>query len=100
MDAKTGSQSLEHAISNAALQKLAKKTPAEFLREFKEQGIGSLEDLVNKTLESVRALAQSGNVAFSDEIIGVCYKFTSYRPHFDQAALGQVINEINQKLIR
>jgi hypothetical protein len=99
-ETKRSLQSLDQALSVLALEKLSKKKPEEFLSELKQQGIGSLEDLVQKTLESARTAAQLGSVAFDDEIHGICYKFSTYRPHFDAGDLGAVINVISEKLIR
>jgi hypothetical protein len=76
------SHSAEQALSQVAIEKLARKTKADILSELKEQGIVSLDDLAKAVVKSAQSAAKSGVAAFDDEIFGICYKFTTYRPRF------------------
>jgi hypothetical protein len=92
--------SLDNAVGGAALKKLAAKKPEQLLAEFKEQGITSLEDLAKDIVASAKSASRAGGVAFDDEIFGVCYKFTSYRPVFDQAKFKEIVIQIDKQLLR
>ena len=90
--------SLDHAIGVAALEALAKMKPADFVASLKRQGIGSLEDLAAKSVETARDAVQAGNLAFDPEVFGVCYKFSAYRPHFGTNVINQVINIVKPEI--
>jgi hypothetical protein len=90
--------SLDQGISNLALTHLSKMTSEQFLADFKKQGITDLEGLVKQTLADAAIAARQG-VAFDDETRGICYKFTTFRPHFDPGALSEVLGQISQTLI-
>ncbi|HMH41894.1 MAG TPA: hypothetical protein VK557_00300 [Pyrinomonadaceae bacterium] len=85
-------KSLEQSIRAAAVKNLASKSTAQILREFKDQGITSLEDLAKNIVTSAKGAGASA--AFDDEIFGVCYKFTTYRPHFGTKDITNVINVV------
>jgi hypothetical protein len=82
-DKKTAFHSLDQAVGAFAQQKLSGLKAEDLLRELRQQGIGSLEDLVKKTVETVHAGSQRGFNADDDLFHTYCYKFTTYRPHFD-----------------
>jgi|GEM_PF-4225265 hypothetical protein len=82
-DKKTAFHSLDQAVGAFAQQKLSGLKAEDLLRELRQQGIGSLEDLVKKTVETVHAGSQRGGFTLDDDLIHYCYKFTTYRPHFD-----------------
>ena len=90
--------SLDHAIGTAALETLAKMKPEEFVASLKKQGIGSLEDLAARSVETARSAVQAGNLAFDPEVFGVCYKFSAYRPHFGTTVINQVVNIVKQEI--
>ena len=92
--------SLDHAIGAVALQVLAKMTPADFLASLQRQGISSLEDLATKSLETARSAVQAGTLAVDPEVFGVCYKFSSYRPHFSPNVINDVVNIVQQEIGR
>jgi len=91
--------SLDAGISALALKKLSKATAQDFLAEFKRQGITSLEDLAKQTAAMAR-VAGRGGVAIDWEDHGICYKFTTFRPHFDPGALNEVLGQMNKTLFR
>ena len=86
-------KSLEQAIRTAAVKNLASKSTNQILREFKDQGIGSLEDLAKNIVTSAKSAGRS-SAAFDEEIFGVCYKFTTYRPHFNNQDITNVVNVV------
>ena len=86
-------KSLEQAIRTAAVKNLASKSTNQILREFKDQGIGSLEDLAKNIVTSAKSAGRS-SAAFDEEIFGICYKFTTYRPHFTNQDITNVINVV------
>src|SRR4029077_7004873 len=90
--------SLDQALSAAALQSLAKMKPAAFLASLKRQGINSLDDLAAKALETAHAATQAGVLAVDPEVFGVCYKFSSYRPHFGPDLINSVVNIVQPTL--
>jgi hypothetical protein len=90
--------SLEQGIRTLALKKLSKTTKEQFLAEFKNQGINSLDDLVVQTLKTAGAASKAG--IWDEEDRGICYKFTMWRPHFDPGNLKEVLAGIDQKLIQ
>jgi hypothetical protein len=92
-------ETLNMAISHAALKKIADKSPESFVTQLKEQGIGSLEDLAKSMIETARSGSRSG-IAFDDEWFGICYKFTTYRPRFDTARLREIATQIDKQLLR
>lgn len=92
------SRSVEQALSQVAIEKIAKKTKSDILRELKNQGIGSLDDLATAVVKSAQSAAKSGVAAFDDEIFGICYKFTTYRPVFGAEDI-KTITEGFQKVL-
>ena len=86
-------KSIEQAIRTAAVKDLASKSTNQILREFKDQGIGTLEDLAKNIVSSAKSEGRS-SAAFDEEIFGVCYKFTTYRPHFTNQDITNVINVV------
>jgi hypothetical protein len=92
--------SLDHAISSVALSTLAKMTPADFVAQLKRQGIKGLDDLATHSLATARAASEAGQFALDPEVFGVCYKFTTARPHFDENTISQVINIVTPALAR
>jgi hypothetical protein len=80
---KAAIHSLDQAVGAFAQQKLSGLKAEDLLRDLHKQGIGNLEDLVKKTVEAVHAGSQRGGFALDDDLIHYCYKFTTYRPHFD-----------------
>ena len=90
--------SLDQGVSNLALKKLSKMTSDQFLADLKKQGITSLEGLVRQTLADA-VVANRAGVAFDDETRGICYKFTTFRPHFDPGVLNEVLGQISKTLI-
>jgi hypothetical protein len=92
-------QSLEHALGAVALKRLASMQAHEFVASLKKQGINSLEDLANRTLETARTVSAAGAFAADDgEIWGICYKFTTYRPHFDPGTINQVVSIVEKSI--
>ena len=53
-------RTLNTAVSKAALTKISKKTPDQFVADLKEQGITSLEDLAQAMIGSARSGLRSG----------------------------------------
>jgi len=96
----TSAQSLENALGTAALNTLAKMTPAEFLANLKRHGINSLEDLANHSLATARAATEAGRFVVDPEEFGVCYKFSTARPHFAQDTIKEVVNLVQPALVR
>src|SRR4051812_11507028 len=92
-------ETLGDAISKAALRKISKKTTGQFVAELREQGISSLEDLANAVISTAKAGA-GRTVAFDAEDFPICYKFTTMRPRFDKNTLDEIVNQIDQKLLR
>jgi len=88
---------LNAAVSKAALTKISKKTSDQFVADLKEQGITSLEDLAQAVIVSARSGLRSG-LAFDPEDFPICYKFTSYRPRFDQRVLREITELVQQEL--
>ncbi len=84
---------LEQAVRAAAVKNIASKSTDQILREFRDQGIGSLEDLAKNIVTSAKSAGRS-SAAFDDEIFGVCYKFTTYRPHFSNQDITNVVNAV------
>ncbi len=62
---------LEQAVRAAAVKNIASKSTDQILREFRDQGIGSLEDLAKNIVTSAKSAGRS-SAAFDDEIFGVC----------------------------
>ena len=91
-------ETLNKAISEAALKKIASKSPDHFVKQLKEQGIGSLEDLAKALIETASS-GLGSRIAWDPEDFPICYKFTSYRPHFDPTQLERVVSQINQHLL-
>jgi len=81
-DKRTAFHSLDQAVGAFAQHKLSGLKAEDLLRDLRQQGIGSLEDLVKKTVETVHAGAQHGFALDDDLFHTYCYKFTTYRPHF------------------
>jgi hypothetical protein len=88
-------ETLSSAVSKAALKKISTKSSEQFVADLKEQGINSLEDLANVLITTARSGSRSG-LAFDPEDFPICYKFTTYRPRFDQRELQEIVNQINQ----
>jgi hypothetical protein len=91
-------ETLNKAISEAALKKITSKSTDHFVEQLKEQGIGSLEDLAKALIETARSGLHSG-IAFDPEDFPICYKFTTYRPRFDQTKLENIVSQIDQQLL-
>src|SRR5947207_2037186 len=89
--------SLDRAIGQAALKVLTNMKPGDFVESLKRQGITSLDDLATKSLEIARNAMQAGNLAVDAEVFGHCYKWTTYRPHFGDNTINQVINIVSQE---
>ncbi|SRR5712691_1026326 len=98
MTIKPSPNSLDHALSAAALRSLAKMKPADLVASLKRQGINSLEDLAAKSLETAHSATQAGVLAVDPEVFGICYKFSSYRPHFGPSQINDVINIVKPAL--
>ncbi len=97
--ARAKRETIQTALSKAALQKVANKDVEQMMEEFRKQGVTSLEDLSKQLIASARA-GLRGGLAFDAEDFPICYKFTTYRPVFDQRILTEVVGEIGQKLLR
>jgi hypothetical protein len=97
-DKKTSFHSLDQAVGAFAQYKLRGLKEEDLLRELRQQGIGSLEDLVKKTVETVHAGSQRAGFTLDDDLLHYCYKFTTYRPHFDPQD-GQEFGEFVNKTI-
>jgi hypothetical protein len=93
------SSSLDAGISALALKKLSKVTAQDFLTEFKNQGITSLEDLAKQTAAVAQRAGRSG-IAIDWEDMPMCYKFTMVRPHFDPGELDKVLTQMGKTLFR
>ena len=92
--------SLDHAISSVALSTLANMKPADFVAQLKRHGINSLDDLATHSLATARAASEAGQFTLDPEVFGVCYKFTTARPHLDENIISQVINIVKPALAR
>jgi hypothetical protein len=92
-------QTLQSAIGKTALRKIGKKTTRQFVNQLREQGVSSLEDLASALITTARAGA-AGRVAFDPEDFPICYKFTTYRPIFNQAVLAGIVARIDRQLLR
>lgn len=90
--------SVEQAVSRVAIEKIASKSTADILKELKDQGIGSLDDLAKALVTSAKSASKSGVAAFDDEIFGVCYKFTTYRPRFSAADIRTITENLEEVL--
>jgi hypothetical protein len=97
---KPTSGSLNHALNNAAIHRVARTKPEDMLADLKKQGVHSLEELVQKTLEVARATASNASAALDDEVLPYCYKFTSYRPHFSEQDISEIVNLANKTVYR
>jgi hypothetical protein len=91
-------ETLNRAISEAALKKISRKSPDHFVKQLKEQGIGSLEDLAKALIETASSGLQSA-IAWDPEDFPICYKFTTYRPRFDPTKLENIVSQIDQQLL-
>lgn len=92
-------QSLDHAVRTLAARKLAAAKPEDVLAQLRRHGIGSLEDLAAKVVSNATSALQSGSAAsFDDDIPMVCYKFSSFRPVRDIAALENEVAELSASL--
>ena len=96
--ASKAQKTLGNAISNVALKKISKKSSTQFVAELREQGITSLEDLASAVISAAKS-GLGGTVAFDPEDFPICYKFTSYRPRFDQNILTDIVGQIDAKLM-
>lgn len=91
-------KTLGDAISKVALTKISKKSSTQFVAELREQGITSLEDLANAVISAAKS-GLGSTVAFDPEDYPICYKFTTYRPRFDQDILTDIVGQIDAKLL-
>jgi hypothetical protein len=71
--------SLNQAVGAYATRKLAASKPADLVAQFRQQGIGSLEDLAAAIVEQANG-AVRGTLA-DPEYYPVCYKFTTAKPN-------------------
>jgi hypothetical protein len=93
------SSSLDAGIKALALKKLSKATAADFLAEFKKQGITSLEDLAKQAAATAQRGGGAGIAADWEDFL-ICYKFTMVRPHFDPDLLDKTLKQVDQSLFR
>lgn len=89
-------RSLDQAIAKAAVTKLASKSPDQVLKEFREQGIGSLEDLAKLVVQTAKSASRGSAVAFDPELFPVCYKFTTARPRLSDQDIRTVTNALKE----
>jgi hypothetical protein len=82
-------KSLDAGIKARALKKLSRATEADFMDEFKKQGITSLNDLAKQA-----ATVAKGGLAVDWEDFPYCYKFTMVRPHFDQDLVDRTLKQL------
>jgi hypothetical protein len=91
-------KSLEAAHSSTALKTIASKSVDQVVKELREQGIGSLEDLAKAVVSTAKSASRGSAVAFDPEMFPVCYKFTTARPHFSDADIKNFTAGLKQLL--
>ena len=83
--------SVDQVARAQAQEKLSQMSADDLLRSLRAQGIGSLEDLAQATVEAVRTTASSsggrGSLVLLDDVLPYCYKFTTARPFFNEDVL-------------
>ncbi len=89
---KPKNQNLNAALSAAALEDIANTSPKQFVAELKEQGIDSLETLAKNLIATARERSASGALTYFE--YDICYKFTRYRPRWDDSAVQKFADEI------
>lgn len=93
-------RSLEQAHSSAALKTIASKSVDQLVKEFREQGIGSIEDLAKAVITTAKSGSRGlgSAAAFDPELFPICYKFTTARPPFNDQDIKTFNSALKQVL--
>jgi hypothetical protein len=89
--------SINQAVGAYASRKLAASKPADLVAQFRQQGIGSLDDLAVAIVEQANSAVRGTLV--DPEYYPVCYKFTTAKPNFgeiSQAELQQFVQFVER----